>query len=72
MQMVRTLPLFGLVPLFILWFGIGETPKIALVALGVVIPLYLNLVAALRGIDPDLHEVGARRCGSTAASRRAT
>jgi sulfonate transport system permease protein len=57
MQMVRTLPLFGLVPLFILWFGIGETPKIALVALGVVIPLYLNLVAALRGIDPDLHEV---------------
>lgn len=57
MQMIRTLPLFGLVPLFILWFGIGEKPKIALVALGVVIPLYLNLVAALRGIDPDLHEV---------------
>src|SRR4051794_22613630 len=39
MQMIRTLPLFGLVPLFILWFGIGEKPKIALVALGVVIPL---------------------------------
>ena len=57
MQMLRTLPLFGLIPLFILWFGIGETPKIALVALGVVIPLYLNLVAALRGIDPDLREV---------------
>ncbi len=57
MQMVRTLPLFGLVPLFILWFGIGETSKIALVALGVVIPLYLNLVAALRGIDRDLYEV---------------
>jgi hypothetical protein len=49
MQMIRTLPLFGLVPLFILWFGIGETSKIALVALGVTIPLYLNLVAALRG-----------------------
>ena len=57
MQMIRTLPLFGLVPLFILWFGIGETSKIALVALGVVIPLYLNLVAALRGIDPELYEV---------------
>ena len=57
MQMIRTLPLFGLVPLFILWFGIGETSKIALVALGVVIPLYLNLVAALRGIDRDLYEV---------------
>ena len=57
MQMLRTLPLFGLVPLFILWFGIGEAPKVALVAIGVVIPLYLNLVAALRGIDPELHEV---------------
>lgn len=59
MQMIRTLPLFGLVPLFILWFGIGETPKVTLVALGVVIPLYLNLVAALRGIDPDLREAAA-------------
>ena len=59
MQMIRTLPLFGLVPLFILWFGIGETSKVALVALGVVIPLYLNLVAALRGIDRDLYEVAA-------------
>jgi sulfonate transport system permease protein len=57
MQMIRTLPLFGLVPLFILWFGIGETSKIALVALGVVIPLYLNLVAALRGIDRELYDV---------------
>ncbi len=57
MQMLRTIPLFGLVPLFILWFGIGETPKVLLVALGVVIPLYLNLVAALRGVDPELLEV---------------
>jgi sulfonate transport system permease protein len=57
MQMVRTLPLFGLVPLFILWFGIGETPKVLLIALGVVIPLYLNIVAALRSIDPELIEV---------------
>lgn len=59
MQMVRTLPLFGLVPLFILWFGIGETPKVLLIALGVVIPLYLNIVAALRSIDPELLEVAA-------------
>ncbi|WP_224769311.1 ABC transporter permease [Nocardioides ochotonae] len=56
MQMVRMLPLFGLIPLFIVWFGIKEEPKIYLVALGVVVPLYLNLVAALRGVDPDLKE----------------
>ncbi|MGY0387169.1 ABC transporter permease [Nocardioides sp. WG-D5] len=61
-QMLRTLPLFGLVPLFIIWFGIKEEPKIYLVALFVIVPLYLNLVAALRGVDPDLAEVaGALR-----------
>jgi len=56
-QMLRMLPLFGLVPLFIIWFGIKEEPKIYLVALFVIVPLYLNLVAALRGVDPDLQEV---------------
>jgi sulfonate transport system permease protein len=57
MQMLRALPFYGLIPLFILWFGIGETPKVLLVALGVVIPLYLNLIGALKGIDPELYEV---------------
>ena len=57
MQMVRTIPLFGLVPLFILWFGIGEMSKILLVALGVAVPLYLNLIGALRSVDPDLYDV---------------
>lgn len=57
MQMLRTLPLFGLVPLFIIWFGIGEWPKVLLVALGVCVPLYLNIVGALRAIDPDLYEL---------------
>ena len=56
LQMVRTLPHLALVPLFILWFGIGETPKIALVALGAVFPIYLNLFAGIRGVDPKLVE----------------
>ena len=58
LQMARTLPHLALVPLFILWFGIGETPKIALVALGSMFPIYLNLVAAIRGVDPKLIEAG--------------
>ena len=56
LQMLRTLPHLGLVPLFILWFGIGETPKIALIALGVVFPIYLNVHGAIRGVDPKLLE----------------
>ena len=56
MQMLRTLPFLALVPMFILWFGIGELPKVALVALGATFPIYLNLMAGIRGIDPKLIE----------------
>jgi len=51
MQMLRTLPHFGLIPLFIIWMGIGEAPKLALIAMGVAFPLYLNTLAGIRGID---------------------
>ena len=57
-QMLRTLPFLALVPLFILWFGIGEAPKIALVALGTAFPIYLNLFAGIRGVEPRLAEMG--------------
>jgi sulfonate transport system permease protein len=62
LQMLRTVPFLGLVPLFILWFGIGEQPKVLLVALGVTFPLYLNLFAGVRGIDAKLVEA-ARTLG---------
>ncbi|HWK45230.1 MAG TPA: ABC transporter permease subunit [Stellaceae bacterium] len=58
MQMLRTLPFLALVPLFILWFGIGEVPKIGLVALGSTFPVYLTLFAGIRGVDPKLVEAG--------------
>ena len=58
MQMLRTLPLFGLVPVFIVWFGIGQLPKILLVALGAAIPLYLNAFSGIRGVDGRLGELG--------------
>ena len=58
MQALRTLPLFGLIPVFIVWFGIGETPKITLIALGAAIPLYLNTFAGIRGVDGRLAELG--------------
>ncbi|MGU3437913.1 ABC transporter permease [Actinomycetes bacterium M1A6_2h] len=56
LQMLRALPHLGLIPLFILWFGIGETPKILLVALGVAFPLYLNTFSAIRQIDRKFME----------------
>lgn len=56
--MFRTIPFAGLVPLFVVWFGIEETPKIALVALGVGFPLYFNLYGAIRSVDSQLIEAG--------------
>jgi sulfonate transport system permease protein len=55
-QMLRTLPFLALVPLFIVWFGIGETPKILLIALGTGFPTYLNLFNGIRGVDAKLVE----------------
>ncbi len=56
MQIKRTLPVVALTPLFIVWFGIGETPKIALIATAAVFPLYLNLFSGIRGVDVRLVE----------------
>ena len=57
-QMLRTVPFVGLIPLFIIWFGIGEAPKIAIITLGVTFPLYLNVYAGIRGVDAQLTEAG--------------
>jgi sulfonate transport system permease protein len=56
MQMLRTLPHFGLISLFITWFGLGETPKITLIAMGVCFPLYLNTLGGIQSIDKKVLE----------------
>ncbi|MDF0543590.1 ABC transporter permease [Sphingobium sp. H39-3-25] len=56
MQIKRTIPALALTPLFIVWFGIGETPKIALIAFGTIFPVYLNLYSGIRSVDPRLLE----------------
>ena len=68
MQMLRTLPHFGLIPLFIIWMGIGEAPKLALIAMGVCFPLYLNTLAGIRGVDRKAVEA-ARSMNLTWAQR---
>jgi sulfonate transport system permease protein len=58
MQIKRTIPVVALTPLFIVWFGIGETAKVALIAIATVFPIYLNLFSGIRGVDPRLIEAG--------------
>lgn len=57
-QMVRTIPHLALIPIVILWFGIGESSKLFLVALGVAFPIYLNTFHGIRSVDKGLIEMG--------------
>ncbi|WP_294904584.1 aliphatic sulfonate ABC transporter permease SsuC [Tatumella sp. UBA2305] len=56
-QMLRNIPHLALIPLVILWFGIDETAKIFLVALGTLFPIYLNTYHGIRNIDQGLLEM---------------
>ena len=59
LQGIRAVPSLAWVPLILLWLGIGETAKIALVAIGAFFPIYVALVSGIRGVDRKLVEVGA-------------
>jgi len=58
LQAARAVPILGLVPLVIIWFGVGEVPKVFLIALGCLFPVYVNTYAAIRGVDMKLVEAG--------------
>jgi sulfonate transport system permease protein len=58
LQMLRNIPHLALIPLVILWFGIGEEAKVFLVALGVFFPIYVNTQHGVRSVDPHLLEMG--------------
>ena len=63
-QMIRNVPHLALIPLVILWFGIDESAKIFLVALGTLFPIYLNTYHGIRSVDAGLVEM-ARSYGLT-------
>ncbi|MGD6747659.1 ABC transporter permease [Streptomyces sp. BH106] len=50
-QIKRSIPSLALIPLLILWFGIGESMKVVTIALGVFVPIYIHTHNGLRGID---------------------
>ncbi|MCW2782417.1 MAG: transporter permease [Marmoricola sp.] len=59
LQMLRSMPILALVPLAIVWFGIGEEIKVVLVALGVMFPIYLNTHTAIRSVDAKYIDLAA-------------
>jgi sulfonate transport system permease protein len=58
LQALRAVPSLAWVPLFILWLGILETPKVTLIAVGVFFPVYIGVSGAIASVDRKLVEVG--------------
>lgn len=56
-QIIRMVPHLAVAPLFVLWFGIGESSKILLIAKGAFFPLYIQTFLGIRGVDNKLFEV---------------
>jgi sulfonate transport system permease protein len=58
MHMFRTMPVLALLPLFVIWFGIGEKAKVYLIAWAVIFPIYINTYAGIRSVDEKLVTAG--------------
>ncbi|MVY72016.1 ABC transporter permease subunit, partial [Escherichia coli] len=56
-QMIRAIPFLAVLPLVIVWLGVGEAEKVFLVALGVTFPIYINTTLGIRQVDPKLIEL---------------
>lgn len=57
-QMIRNIPNLALIPLVILWFGIGDIARLFLTSLGVFFPMYINTFYGIRNVDKKLIEMG--------------
>jgi sulfonate transport system permease protein len=70
-QALRAIPSLAWVPLLLLWFGIDETPKLVLIAIGAFFPVYMGVVSGIRGVDRKLIEVAQLyQLGRVALARR--
>ena len=70
-QALRAIPSLAWVPLLLLWLGIGEAPKLAMIAIGAFFPVYMGVASGIRGVDRKLVEVASlMRLHSFALVRR--
>ncbi len=67
-QIFNTVPLLAVLPLMIVWFGIDDLTKVLLIAFGAGVPMYLNLFAAIRGVDQRLIEMARTTAPGRGAS----
>jgi len=58
LEFLRNIPPLALIPMLILWFGIGEASRIIIIVLTMFFPVYLNVKKGFLSVDPKLLEVG--------------
>jgi sulfonate transport system permease protein len=58
LSFLRNIPPLALIPVLILWFGIGEGSKLALIVLASFFPVFMGAVTGLGSVDPRLAEMG--------------
>lgn len=58
LEFVRHIPPIAMIPLLILWFGIGETSKLAVIVLATFFPIFINTASGIANCDEKLVEVG--------------
>ena len=56
-NVIRQIPLYAWMPIIILWFGIGEVSKEIIIARGVLIPIYLNTLQGIKGVQAEYFEL---------------
>jgi sulfonate transport system permease protein len=59
LQLLRPMPALALMPLLVMWFGLGETPKLVIIAYATFFPVYLNVFQGYRNVDMKLVESAA-------------
>src|SRR5262249_34966554 len=59
LQMIRAVPALAMVPLVILWFGLGGAGRLFIVVMTVVFPVYLNTFHGVRSVEPQLIEMAS-------------
>lgn len=58
LDFLKNVPPLALIPLLILWFGIGETPKLIVIVLTAFFPMSMSITKGLRSCGQDLLDVG--------------
>jgi len=57
-ELVRPIPPIAWLPIIIMWYGIGEFPKVLIVFIGAIMPIVINTYTGIKMVDPNILDMG--------------